>query len=118
MEYTHIYIYTQKQSQNSPRKIKYSRLTWKTKEIKNFIYQLRVKLTKHKLENKTKARCQVGNKAMKTKLTNILRGKERNKEQICKVKSFPYFKILNACEYVYIQKKNEIVSNKKKDINS
>ena len=34
-----------------------------------------------KLENKTKARCQVGNKAMKTKLTNILRGKERKKRQ-------------------------------------
>jgi len=34
-------------------------------------------LTKHKLENKTKASCQVGNKAMKTKLTNMLRGKER-----------------------------------------
>ena len=44
--------------------------------MKNYIYQLRTKL-KHKLENKTKARCQVGNKAMKTKLTNILRGKER-----------------------------------------
>ena len=34
-------------------------------------------LTKHKLENKIKARCQVGNKAMKIKLTNILRAKER-----------------------------------------
>ena len=32
------------------------------------------------MENKTKARCQVGNKAMKTKLTNMLRGKERKKE--------------------------------------
>ena len=30
-----------------------------------------------KPENQTKARCQVGNKAMKTKLTNMLRGKER-----------------------------------------
>jgi len=35
------------------------------------------KKLKHKLENKTKARFQVGNKAMKTKLTNMLRGKER-----------------------------------------
>ena len=34
----------------------------------------------HKLENKAKARCQVGNKAMKTKLTNILRGKESKKK--------------------------------------
>ena len=31
----------------------------------------------NKLENQTKARCQVGNKAMKTKLTNMLRGKEK-----------------------------------------
>ena len=61
---------------NSPTKTKYSRLTQQTKEIKNYIYQLRTKL-KHKLENKTKARCQVWNKAMKTKLTNMLRGKER-----------------------------------------
>ena len=29
------------------------------------------------MENKTKTRCQVGNKAMKTSLTNMLRGKER-----------------------------------------
>ena len=39
------------------------------------------KTIKHELENKTKARCQVGNKAMKTKLTNILRRKERNKRK-------------------------------------
>ena len=38
-------------------------------------------LTKHKLENKTKARYQVGNKAMKTKLTNMLKGKERKKRK-------------------------------------
>ena len=39
------------------------------------------------LENKTKTRCQMGNKAMKTKITNMLRAKERKKrktEQICK----------------------------------
>ena len=30
------------------------------------------------MENKTKARCQVGNKAKKTKLINMLKGKERN----------------------------------------
>jgi len=34
----------------------------------------------HKLEDKTKARRQVGNKAMKTKLINMLRGKKRKKE--------------------------------------
>ena len=44
MEYTYIYTHTHKQNQNSPAKIKYSRLTWQTKEIKNYIYQLRTKL--------------------------------------------------------------------------
>ena len=45
IEYTHIHL-THEQSQNSPTKIKYSRLTQQTKEIKNYIYQLRTKLTK------------------------------------------------------------------------
>jgi len=62
-----------------------------TKEIKNYIYPLRIKLTKAqtKKKKKTKVRCQVGNKAMKIKLTNMLTGKERKKikkEWICKVK--------------------------------
>ena len=43
---------------------------------KIYIYQLRTKL-KHKLENKTKASCQFGNKVMKIQLTNMLRGKKR-----------------------------------------
>ena len=30
-----MYIYTHEQSQNSPTKIKYNRLTWQTKETKN-----------------------------------------------------------------------------------
>ena len=42
----YIYIYTHEQSQNSRTKIKYSRLTWPTKEIKDYISQLRMKLTK------------------------------------------------------------------------
>ena len=42
----HTYIYTHEQSENSPTKIKYSRLILQTKEIKNYIYQLRTKLTK------------------------------------------------------------------------
>ena len=33
------------------------------------------------MENKTRARCQVENKAKKTKLTNMLRGKERKKRK-------------------------------------
>ena len=36
---------------------------------------------KHKLENKSKERCQLGNKAMKIKLTNRLRGNERMKRK-------------------------------------
>ena len=72
--------YIHEQSQNSPTKRKYNRLTWGTKEIKNYTYQLGTKL-KHKLENKIKARCQAGNKAMKTKLTNMLRGKEKKKKK-------------------------------------
>ena len=35
----HMYIYTHKQNQKSPTKIKYNRLTWQTKENKNYIYQ-------------------------------------------------------------------------------
>ena len=42
----------------------------------------RIKLAKaQKLENKTKARCQLRNKAMKIKLTNTLRGKGRKKRK-------------------------------------
>ena len=41
-----MYIYTHEQHQNSPTKIKYNRLTWQTKETKDYIYQLRTKLTK------------------------------------------------------------------------
>jgi len=37
-------------------------------------------LIKDKLKNRTKARYQMGNKAMKTKLRNMLRGKGRKKE--------------------------------------
>ena len=65
MEYTHIYAH--EQSKNNPIKINYNRLTQQTKEIKSYIYQLRTKLTKAQVENKTKV--------MKTKLTNMLRGK-------------------------------------------
>ena len=46
----HIYIYTHKQNQNHPTKIKYNRLTQRTKETKNYIYHLRIKLTKAQTE--------------------------------------------------------------------
>ena len=58
-------------------KNKVKKLAQQTKEIKNHIYKLRTKLTKVQRENKTKARCQVGKKAMKRRLSNMLRGKER-----------------------------------------
>ena len=45
MKYIHIHIHP-KQSQNSPTNIKYSRLTQWREGIKNYIYQLRTKLTK------------------------------------------------------------------------
>ena len=54
---------------------------WQTKEIKNYIYQLRTKLTKAQTGKENKARGHVGNKAMKTKLTNMLREKERKKRK-------------------------------------
>ena len=44
MEYTH--TYTHKQNQNSPTKIKCNILTQQTKETKNYIHQVRAKLTK------------------------------------------------------------------------
>ena len=49
-------------------------LTQRPEETKNYIYQLRIKL-KHKLENKTKARCQVGNKALKNKTNKYVERK-------------------------------------------
>ena len=45
MEYAQ-YIYTHEQSQNGRQKIKYGRLPQWTPETKNYIYQLRTKLTK------------------------------------------------------------------------
>ena len=45
MECTYVHMH-QYASQNNKTKIKYSRLTWWTKEIKNYIYKLRTKLTK------------------------------------------------------------------------
>ena len=50
--------------------------------MKNYIYQLRTELTKVQSGKKTKASFQVRNKAMKTKLTNMLRGKKERKDGI------------------------------------
>ena len=76
-----IYTYTHKQNQNSPTRIKYNRLTQRTKETKNYIYPLKTKLTKAQTGNRNKARCQLENKAMKIKLTNTLPGNERKKRK-------------------------------------
>ena len=79
MEHTHIHIYPQAKSKQS-NKNQVQQTDPANKGNQNYTYQLRTKL-QHKLENKTKARCQVGNKAMKRKLTNMLRGKERKQRK-------------------------------------
>ena len=63
-------------------KNKVQQIDLENKGNKKLYLSVKNKTNKHKLENKTKARCQVGNKAMKTKLTNVFRGKERKKERI------------------------------------
>ena len=48
----------------------------------------RTKLTKARIGGGgTKARCQLGNKAMKIKLTNILRGKKKKTKERINMKS-------------------------------
>ena len=64
--------------------------------------------------------CQVGNKAMKTKLTNKLRGnerKKRKKEQICKLKQRQMKKIyinINCKEKRTVRKANKGINAGKK----
>ena len=60
---------------------KLSTIDWPREQRKPKIISTRTKLIKVQPENKTKARCQLGDKAMKIKLTNILRGKERKKRK-------------------------------------
>ena len=79
-EYTHLRTHPLA-NQNSPTNIKYDRLTWQIKETENYIYQVRTKLTEAQTGKQTKARCQLGNKAMKIKLTDLLRGKERKRKE-------------------------------------
>ena len=79
-----MYIYTHEQSQNSPTKIKYNRLTWQTKETKNKQKETKNYIDQNKTNFKkklTKARCQLWNKAMKIKVTNMLKGKEKKKRK-------------------------------------
>ena len=58
----------------------------KQKERKNRYAKLEIDeedlyTLKHKLGNKTKASCKLGNKAMKIKVTNMLRWKERKERK-------------------------------------
>ena len=71
-----MYTYMPISKIKSPKNIKHNRLTWQTKETKNYIYQNKSNYSTN-WKNKTKVRCQLENKAMKVKLTNMLRGKER-----------------------------------------
>ena len=55
-------------------------MTWQTKETKIDINQLKTKLTKGQTGKQNQSRCQLGNKAMKTK-TNQHRVKKKEKEK-------------------------------------
>ena len=79
MEDTHICIHPRAKSKQS-NKNKVQQIDPATQEIKNYICHLRTKLTKAQTGKQTKARCQAGNKAMKTKPTNMLRKRKERKE--------------------------------------
>ena len=55
-------------------------MTWQTKETKIDINQLKTKLTKEQTGKQNQSRCQLGNKAKKTK-TNQHRVKKKEKEK-------------------------------------
>ena len=55
-------------------------MPWLTKEIKNFIYSVENK-TKSQSGKEAKARCQLGNKAMKIKLTKCWEERKDRKER-------------------------------------
>ena len=81
-EYTHIHPQAKSEKSNKNKVQQIDSVNKRNQKL----YLPEQNQPKHKLENKTKARCQVGNKAMKTKVTHMLRGKKRKKEQIYKVK--------------------------------
>ena len=86
-EYTHIHTHPQAKFKKS-NKNKVQQIDPVNKRNKK-LYLPEQNQPKHKLENRTKAKCPLGNKALKLKLTTTLRGKERKKqkkEQICKVR--------------------------------
>ena len=73
-EYTYTPIAKPKQS----NKNKLQQIDLTNKGNQNYIYPNK---TKGQTGNKTNTRCQLENKAMKIKLTNMLRGKERKKRK-------------------------------------
>ena len=77
-EYTHIHIYPKAKSKQS-NKNKVQQIDPANKGNQK-LYLPEQNQLEHKLENKTKVRCQLVHKAMKIKLTNMLRGKERKKK--------------------------------------
>ena len=80
MEYTHVHIHTWAKLKQSNRN-KVQLIDPENKGKKKLYLPVKNKTNKHKLENKTKARWQVGNKVKKTKLANMLRGKEIKKRK-------------------------------------
>ena len=79
MEYT-IYIYTHEQSENSPTKIK-QQIDPANKGNKKLYLPVKNKTNLSTNWKKTKARYQVGNRAMKTKLANMLEESKEEKER-------------------------------------
>ena len=64
-------IHPYKRNCKRPKEAKHKRVTWLTKETKNEIKQSKTKLTK--TQNRTKAKCQLRNKAKRTKQTKMLK---------------------------------------------
>ena len=84
MEYTHIHIHPWTKSKKSNKNKKYSWLTKQTKKIKNYIYQLRTKLTKAQTgkENYIKVPTGVQSNENKTNKYVERKGKKEKKERI------------------------------------
>ena len=82
------------------------------KETKNDINQLKPNWLKNKLENKTKARCQLGNKAKKTKQPNMVRKRKTRKQSQIEVDKKDLYILKNNYDRKRIRK-----AKKKKRIN-
>ena len=73
MKHTHTHTYTHTNEITAVQKKKVKESDPASKGSQKLYQPIKRKLTKCKLESKTKAECQLGNKAKKkTKLTNIL----------------------------------------------